>query len=96
MEYKTGQVRFPHVLTEPKQAVRACGGQGEYARIVTDKLAVGQEFTFTIPNGKDFKTQRFKVANIVAERPAKGDWSQWNIHPTYYECEMEFTEPLKK
>lgn len=87
------QVPFPHVITMPKQAYGRLKIDGPYARIVSDRLAVGDELEFLCAIGKDLQQKKMKVSAIIKERPAKGDWSAWPVHPTYYKCEFDFSEP---
>lgn len=81
------QVPLPHFLTVPRVS-------NKYSlRIVTDQvLKPGEPITSDTAtkwnmekNRWEHITYEFVPEEIIEERSARGDWTNWKTHPTYYE-----------
>ncbi len=80
------QTPFPHILTYP--ANNSFPPRGPLVRIVAPDIAIGFEFETTVISGKDYRSAKFEVSEIVFQRKAKGNWQNWKVHPNYYECKV--------
>lgn len=80
------QVPFPHILTFPKR--NSFPPRGDVVRIVNDGPIDDLLIETTVMVGGDIRYGTFKVDKIINQRPAKGDWSAWEKHPFYFECEV--------
>lgn len=69
------QEPFPHVLSYSNGVIRVV------TPIEISKGDTISELTLTGVNG-----QPFKIDHILLKREAKGDWTNWPSHPTYYEA----------
>jgi hypothetical protein len=68
-------IPFPHFLEVP------CWRNDHKMRVVSD-VAIKPGNVLYCPIHK----MNFQVEFITAARPARGDWSAYPKHPTYYEC----------
>lgn len=82
------KIPFPHILVQ-----RASGLNKTFLRVVIDQdVEPGEYIVFkkqTVYN-KDHEPIDavyfvWELLEIDEKRPAKGDWSAWPKHPTYYE-----------
>lgn len=74
------QEPFPHILTRPDS------NRG-LLRFVTDQ-PVGATIEELDNFGRHYNI--FQVDTLKEIREAKGDWTNWPKHPTYYEGEGRF------
>jgi hypothetical protein len=81
------QVPFPHILTYP--ANNSFPPRGPVVRIVSPDPIEVFKFSTTVVQGNDYRSARFRVSEVIESRKAKGDWSNWDKHPNYYECKVE-------
>lgn len=81
------KIPFPHILTYPKD--NSFPPRGPIVRIVSPEDMLGYEFNITVMKGKDVRYARHKVTEVLSKRKARGDWSEWEKHPDYYECKTE-------
>lgn len=78
------KVPFPHVLSSRIEL-----GNG-IIRIVTDKDIESEitQYDTRESNAKTGKLEEvywvYRFTEIKEKRPARGDWSNWDRHPTYY------------
>src|SRR5690348_7010998 len=68
-------IPFPHVLTEPTWR------NDQRLRIVSD-IHLTQGNVVYCPDRK----KNYLIEFVTSFRPARGDWSAYPEHPTYYEC----------
>lgn len=70
---------FPHVLIAPSQL------NNNTANIVSDESPVGHIFLVTKTGPKDKTiTVSYRVDEILEQRPARGNWKRWPVHPNWY------------
>lgn len=81
------QVPFPHVLSSDLELGRGV------IRIVTPEVMGGGKMQVQEKDGLQMnkKTQNMEMVfniylfdSIDEQRPARGDWSNWELHPTFY------------
>lgn len=78
------KIPFPHILTYP--ANNSFPPRGKVVRIVHDEDVANLKIQTTVTFGKDIRYATFAVFDILNQRLARGDWSAWEKHPTYFEC----------
>ena len=81
------QVPFPHVLTFPKN--NSHPPTGDIVRVVTDAPISDFLLETTVLFGQDIRYATFVSDVVLLKRPAKGNWSNWKKHPTYYELTVK-------
>jgi len=76
------RVPLPHILEQ-----KNCGINRQHMRFVSDQdLDKGK---YLVANNGIFVRTAFdvyEVTEVEEKRPARGDWSAWPDHPTYYEA----------
>lgn len=80
------QISFPHGLQKPQLINDYIG------IIVTDKLDQNSVFSFRVFGDNKF----WSISEILEQREAKGDWSNWEVHPTFYKCKMNQVDDPKQ
>lgn len=80
------QVPFPHILSSPLELLN------NKLRVVTDKLHKDNNVYEPVTKIQNPETKKMELAyyqyhfeKINTKRKAKGDWSKWQAHPTYFE-----------
>jgi hypothetical protein len=67
-------IPFPHILTEPTR-------NDHKMRVVSDTKIKPGNVLYCVTS----KTN-YLIEFVTELRPARGDWSAYPNHPTYYEC----------
>ncbi len=89
------QVPFPHVLSSKKELSEGI------LRVVTDVLASGnrvieydrKEWNKTT-NQMESVYSIYRFDTIEEISPAKGTWTNWSVHPTYFKGTGRYIEQL--
>ncbi len=75
---------FPHILWVQNNINSPYFPKREFTDIVTPKLQVGDTVTIEIKMGGEYKYLEYKVSEIIEEYKAKGNWTNWGVHPNFY------------
>lgn len=78
---------FPHIIV--------CRKNGALLHVVTDSLSTGdqiiEDLVFNSDNGHSMRL-RVEVTEIIEQRKARGDWSNWKVHPNWYKINTKRIE----
>jgi hypothetical protein len=83
---------FPHMLSFPKGTAYPDIMKSDIVRIVSPNIAIGDKIPLLTAVGKDNMRKEWTVTEILSDRPAKGDWTNWKASPNHYEVKMKMAE----
>jgi hypothetical protein len=82
------QIPFPHILTYPSER-----NENRFRVVSDQELVVGDRCFEAYQKMLNKKTELMEmtftpyiIIEINEQRKARGDWSKWPAHPTYYDC----------
>lgn len=83
---------FPHILTEPKYSNNFCLRFVQPDQVMEGELLLEHSHIQENLRTREMEpvVKVYLIKNIIESRPARGDWSAYEVIPNYYSCQGEY------